>query len=305
MLPPSDPLFTIAVCTYDRPNSLQRLLHSMTILPQENIDFEVLIINNFPELQLEDVLDVDPVLKKYTRIVDEPQAGLSNARNRAVQESRATWVIFLDDDTSLLDSFLLPAKRFIERFDVAGFGGRAVAAYAAGRPKWFPRYFETLSLDQVEAGVWDGYFFGSLMAFRRDIIVHFPFDTSLGMSGKQMAYGEDTEIQRQLRMAGYTLGIDPNWEVQHWVPSYKMSWEYQRESAMARGRAAQQMQKRSKSEIEKEFLHQKRYNTYVVPLLNVRDYLLNKSEEIKMRNLISKQNLFFIEGELEVIAQGA
>ena len=85
---------TAAVCTYGRPESLERTLRS--ILAQDPAPGEVLVVNNRPDQPA----TAELLSRKFptVRVIDEPIPGLDFARNRALEGSHYDVVLFLDDD---------------------------------------------------------------------------------------------------------------------------------------------------------------------------------------------------------------
>jgi len=91
------PWFTVAICTRDRPEALERCLR--TVRQLEYSRFDVLVVDNAPTTKTTRTL-VQDIARKDSRFhyVQEPVAGLSNARNRALRESTHPLVAFTDDD---------------------------------------------------------------------------------------------------------------------------------------------------------------------------------------------------------------
>ena len=85
---------TVAICTRDRPELLERLLHS--IAGQSREPHEVLVVDNAPATERTREL----VSEKFPtcRYVREPVPGLDFARNRALREATGTVLAFIDDD---------------------------------------------------------------------------------------------------------------------------------------------------------------------------------------------------------------
>jgi GT2 family glycosyltransferase len=90
----SDPTLSVAICTKDRPEQLERLL--ISILRQSRQPHEVLVIDNAPSTDR-----TQQLLQRHFpmfRYVHEPVAGLDFARNRAVREASGEVLAFIDDD---------------------------------------------------------------------------------------------------------------------------------------------------------------------------------------------------------------
>ena len=95
------PSLTIAICTRNRPEGIQRLLASLsrlTVPPDACADqspMEILVVDNAPsDDRTRDLVSECPEVS----VRPEPQPGLNFARNRALREARGELLAFLDDD---------------------------------------------------------------------------------------------------------------------------------------------------------------------------------------------------------------
>jgi len=96
---------TICICTFMRDALLRRLLQSLTrvdLMGLGSHGVDVLVVNNAPNPATRQLCwEAEANLPMRIRYVEEPAAGLVNARNRAVAEalaSDADAIAFLDDD---------------------------------------------------------------------------------------------------------------------------------------------------------------------------------------------------------------
>jgi len=89
------PRLDIAICTHNRPDTLARCLRSLQSLGMPSELLRVLVIDNAPpdERTAQTVSDFPG-----TTYILEPKPGLDFARNRAIRESTAELLAFLDDD---------------------------------------------------------------------------------------------------------------------------------------------------------------------------------------------------------------
>lgn len=89
------PPISVVVCTYDRPLLLADALRSLQQLDYE--DYEVIVVDNHPASGL-----VAPLLRELgdqrIRFVEQPERGLSRARNLGLLEAKHEIVAFTDDD---------------------------------------------------------------------------------------------------------------------------------------------------------------------------------------------------------------
>ena len=95
----------IAICTCNRGPLLKRLLRSLNGVELGHLDpsgFEVIVVDNAPSGQVRALGDrLSGDLPFALHVVEEPQRGISFARNRAVAEALdrgAEFVAFIDDD---------------------------------------------------------------------------------------------------------------------------------------------------------------------------------------------------------------
>jgi glycosyltransferase involved in cell wall biosynthesis len=93
--PARDWRVTVAICTRERPDDLDRTLTA--VRAQRGITCDVLVIDNDPATDA-----TRNVVRRHTgvRYVAEPRRGLNFARNRALAEASSHLVAFTDDDAS-------------------------------------------------------------------------------------------------------------------------------------------------------------------------------------------------------------
>lgn len=86
---------TVAVCTRERPELLDRCLSSLTDHCQAGGRVELVVVDNAPEAErTRDVVAGHPA----ARYVVEPVPGLDMARNRALTTATTSWLAYIDDD---------------------------------------------------------------------------------------------------------------------------------------------------------------------------------------------------------------
>lgn len=91
---------TVAICTYQRPQGLQRALDGLwkqTGLPLT--DVAVIVVDNDPAASARPVAERDIPPPGWTlRYVVEKRPGVASARNRCLREARTELIAFVDDD---------------------------------------------------------------------------------------------------------------------------------------------------------------------------------------------------------------
>lgn len=225
------PSLTVAICTKDRPDNVQRCLNSLLALQQSTLDqqpkFEILIVDNAPsDKRTHDLIKTMPTVR-YTL---EPKPGLNFARNRALQEATGELLSFLDDDVMVDRCWLAGLhEAWAENPDAGGFTGLVLpyeletdAQIIFERRGGFRRGFEKLRyhgstqegnpLYPCGAGVFGA---GCNMTFRREILLELGgFDEALD-TGAPLPGGGDLDIFYRVVRANYPLVYEPSYLVYH------------------------------------------------------------------------------------------
>ena len=92
-------LITIAICTYNRADSLSRTLQSLAAMRlPPRVDWEVVVVNNNSTDHTDAVIASFSGSRLPIRREFEPRRGLSRARNRAVDTADGDYILWTDDD---------------------------------------------------------------------------------------------------------------------------------------------------------------------------------------------------------------
>ena len=222
--PAAMPPVTVAICTRDRPQLLERCLAAL--LPQlecargKGQAVEVLVIDNAPSDQrTRDVVSAHHGI----RYEKEPKPGLDFARNRAVRASEAEFVAFLDDDV-VVDRgwFAGLVEAWGENPDAGGFTGLVLAFELETRSQiiferrgGFRRGFNKIRygasypanmLYPCAAGIFGS---GCNMVFRRSLMLALGgFDEALD-TGPPLPGGGDLDAFYRVVRAGHVIAYEP------------------------------------------------------------------------------------------------
>jgi glycosyltransferase involved in cell wall biosynthesis len=224
------PLLTIAICTRDRPECVERLLRSLgaqaTALPEGSAGLEILLVDNAP---LDERTRKLAAQWSEVRYVREPRPGLNFARNRALQEARGEILAFLDDDV-IADRHWMAgfANAWTDNRDAAAFTGQILpmeleteAQVLFEKRGGFRRGFDRVRYGPVQPD--DGLYPGAAgivgtganMAFRTDVLRRMGgFDDALD-TGAPVPGGGDLDILYRIIRAEYTLVYEPRFLVFH------------------------------------------------------------------------------------------
>lgn len=207
---------TVAICTFNRAESLRLTLDSLVAMEvPSDLPWELLIVNNNSTDHTDDVIG-EYVGRLPVRREFESRGGKSNALNRAIDVAKGDYIVWIDDDV-LVDAGLLTAyaAAFRRWPEAAVFGGRIKPKYEAPVEKWvleseavlggpyairdFGDQIVTLSADDE-----DHFPYGANWAIRAIEQRAFRYDPELGPVPRRIRNQEDTDLMLRLLRSGAT-----------------------------------------------------------------------------------------------------
>lgn len=227
---------TVAICTRNRAESLRRTLDSLAALQIPNdLTWEIVIVHNSTDHTDEVIgayLDRLPVRKEL-----ETQAGLSNARNQAIDAAKGEYIVWTDDDV-IVDPCWLSA--YVEAFrcwpEAAVFGGRIKPRYELPVTRWVA---EAETLLQGPFAIRDfgecvlplsiaGYRipFGANFAVRSKEQRTFRYDPNLGAAPNRPRSDEEIDVITRLLETGATGYWIPGAVVEHCIGRDRQTLSY-------------------------------------------------------------------------------
>jgi glycosyltransferase involved in cell wall biosynthesis len=230
----------VVICTRNRRESLAGTLDSLAQVSCTR-PWEVLVIDNASSDDTSDFVRTRATsFAMPLRLVCEPRIGLSMARNRALRETEAEVVIFLDDDV-VCDPRLVEAHaREFDDPDVHATGGRIIPLFAESTPLWFqtealsgcggPTARYDFGDARREVGV-DVHALpvGANFGLRRErAIAHGGFDERLGW-GLSRIPGEETKLLDRFESEPGRIFYVPDALVHHRIGLDRTSLRYFRE----------------------------------------------------------------------------
>ena len=235
---------SVVICCHNSAKLLpQTLAHLKRQRVSGDLEWEVLLIDNASSDETAAVArrcwgDDGPA---PLRIVHESHLGLSYARERTLREARYDIIGFVDDDNWVSDSWVAAiADTFDREPQLGALGSLVYPSFEATPPAWWheygPDYF-ALTLEPTPAPI---YIKGAGMAIRKvawQALYEGGFRSRLiGRKGKALSGGEDNELTMALRLSGWKLAVSPGLQMQHFMPSQRLQWNYLRK--LVRGYAA-------------------------------------------------------------------
>lgn len=227
---------SIVIATYNRATLLLDALKSVIRQSAPAQEWECVVVNNnSSDNTSECFAEFAGGHPEYNlRIVDEPNQGLSYARNRGIRESVGEYIAIIDDDEHIAEDFVAAYIRLFDDVpEAVAAGGPIVARYPTGRPRWMSCYTERPIANTMYFGEEVREFpkgrvpGGGNMALRRSAIRRYGvFDTSLGYSGESLIGGEECDLFERLQIADAKYYYVPTAVMYHIIPREKLTKEY-------------------------------------------------------------------------------
>lgn len=238
----------MVICTRNRATQLGKVLDSAVQLRvPEGLLWEFVIVDNGSTDA------TGAVVQSYQdrlplRLVREERAGLSNARNKAVDEAAGRYICWTDDDVVLDSEWLAAYWEAFKRYpDAAIFGGRIEPVLEAPITAWFAKLRqewpvsillaerdfgeESRPLNFPEGTIPFGANFAVRTAEQRNV----SYEPGLGVSPNHRRIGEEAEVIFQLMNRGAIGWWVPRAKVCHMIPKQRQTWEYIYDFSAAHG----------------------------------------------------------------------
>lgn len=230
---------TVAICTYDRCELLERTLASFRSLRvPEDVSWEIVVVDNRCTDETPAVVE-SAAEELPVRRVEEPRPGLSHARNRAVAAAEGEHVVWTDDDVRVSPGWLAAYVRAFRRWpDAAFYGGPIRPLFAGDRPGWLVEGWSAVAgaypvLDHGRKPFRitrrDRLPYGANFAAPAEVLAERAFDPRLGRSGTDLVGGEETEYLARLLAEGRTGRWVPGAELKHVITRKQQSLGYLRQ----------------------------------------------------------------------------
>ena len=230
------PLISVALCTHNHLDRLKKTLAAIEWLEGPSEGWELLVVDNASTDGTAEYLAAHgwQPHNAPARVVHEPRLGLSNARNCAIEAAEGDYILFIDDDETPHEHWLINHAKAILRCRPDALGGPIDVQFVDGaRPSWLQD--ELLGfigrLDHGGEERWltspETPIFGGNFAFRRQVFSRIgQFADHLGRRGRVNFGGEDIEIYERLLAVGAKVLWTPRALIYHRIEATKMRRRY-------------------------------------------------------------------------------
>jgi glycosyltransferase involved in cell wall biosynthesis len=254
---------TLAVPTHNRAATLGDTLRSLAAqrLP-EGVTAECVVVDNNSTDHTAAVVEESAAHAPFAmRRVFEPRTGSSFARNRALDEARGGFILFIDDDAVAEPDWAREMLAEMERRGLDAACGMVLPRWEVAPPPWLgPSLYVRFAVHDeralasappAAAEALHNYFSANA-GFRRSCFERFGrFREDLGVVGGNPLSGEDTELFARIIARGGAMGFVPGARVFHLVPAARMNRRYLVRKAFAFGVGTALARGRSHNRLDK------------------------------------------------------
>jgi glycosyltransferase involved in cell wall biosynthesis len=228
---------TVAICTFNRADSLRRTLDSLGALElPTGLAWELVVVNNKSTDHTDDVIGEYwgrlPVRREL-----EPRPGLSNARNRAIDVAKGEYIVWTDDDVVVDPGWLRAYAEAFRRWpEAAVFGGRIIPRYETPAAKWVLeseavlggpyaiRDFGEESQLSIESKI--GFPYGANFAIRAKEQRAFLYNPDLGLAPNRRRLDDETDVIKRVLRSGAQGYWIPGALVEHCIGKERQTVRY-------------------------------------------------------------------------------
>lgn len=234
----STDLLDIVVCAHNDAAHLPRLLHSLRQQTAGSDTFRLLLIDN---------ASTDATARVFCEhahglnadYVREPRQGLNYARNTGYGHATADYVAHTDADAIVDRHWVAAIRRAIDARTPDLLGGPYYPYFVHPRPDWYRDAYNCVNLGPEARPLRsDEFFSGINMIWRRATVERLGgFCAQLGLVGRQMARGDETDLMLRARASTepFETWYDPAITVYHLTRPEAMRLSYWLRRSYAQG----------------------------------------------------------------------
>lgn len=228
--------FSFITCTYNRDKYIAQTLESVCKQTFSPLDYEVIVVDNNSTDSTAGICE--EFRQRYPdrqfRYFKEINQGLSFALNRGIKEARGEYIIFVDDDETIITEHLERLDNHLKNYpDAELVASPVIPVYEEAQPKWMSHYTQRLIggyFDQgnqpkkLEAKNYPGT--GHTIIKRELYEKYGYYNTELGRKGNSLIGAEDKDMFSRLKKNNIDCYYFPDIPIYHHIPTQKLTDEF-------------------------------------------------------------------------------
>lgn len=252
--------FSFITCTYNRDKYIGQTLQSVCDQTYADNNHEIIVIDNNSTDNTASICEEfrAEYPNKNFRYFKEMNQGLSFALNRGIKEAQGEFLIFVDDDETIIPEHLERLDNHLRTYPEAVLCGTPVIpVYEIPEPKWMSRFTQRLIggyFDQgkevkiLEAKNYPG---TGHTIIKKELYERYGnYNTELGRKGTSLIGAEDKDMFNRLKNNNIVCYYLPDIPIYHHIPPNKMTDEFFHKLTYSIGKSERI---RTKAVSEKEF----------------------------------------------------
>lgn len=252
--------FSFITCTYNRDKYIGQTLQSVCNQTYADNNHEIIVIDNNSTDNTASICEEfrAEYPNKNFRYFKEMNQGLSFALNRGIKEAQGEFLIFVDDDETIIPQHLERLDNHLRTYPEAVLCGTPVIpVYEIPEPKWMSRFTQRLIggyFDQgkevkiLEAKNYPG---TGHTIIKKELYERYGnYNTELGRKGTSLIGAEDKDMFNRLKNNNIVCYYLPDIPIYHHIPPNKMTDEFFHKLTYSIGKSERI---RTKAVSEKEF----------------------------------------------------
>jgi glycosyltransferase involved in cell wall biosynthesis len=232
---------SIILCCYNSSKLLPTTLKYLAgLLMESQLPMELIVVDNASRddtAQIAQSLWVQYGAPFTAKVVREEKPGLIYARHRGLKESRYAYLLFVDDDNHLQNDYVREMLAIFRSYPtVAATGGLNTPVFETAKPDWYSKFQHSFATGRLAEHFGEPHeigLFGAGLCLRRsalDSLYGNGFKSQLvGRKGESLSSGEDYELCKALKIAGWDIVFAPQLRLDHLILDHRLKWSYFRQ----------------------------------------------------------------------------
>lgn len=192
---------SVCIATYKRPEKLKECLSSIAQLKlSENIHIEVILVDNDRKKSAEPVYKwFQNHFKIHINYTNEPEQNIALARNRAINNAKGKYILFIDDDEIATPDWLMNLVHCIETHHADAVFGKVQFTFDQTIPQYIQECYLYLGDQDLQTGRKATLFKTNNVIIKSSLLKSMTiiFDPRYGITG-----GSDSQLFSRLEIQG-------------------------------------------------------------------------------------------------------
>ncbi len=230
---------SVVISTFNGSQKLEETLRHLAV-QKTNIPWEIVLVDNASTDNTKKV--AEQMWNEFGnkeipfRTFYQPIPGISHAQDMGYDKATYEYILIVDDDNWLCDTYIQTAYDIMEEYpEIGGLGGWCEAVFETEKPDWFDKFAHNFAVSRQGAESGDitdkkGCLYGAGMVIRKS---HWLELKEKGFAhqltcrkGNSLSSGGDTEYSYALRLLGYKIWFDDRLYFKHFMPAERVNIGY-------------------------------------------------------------------------------